>query len=89
MSGQSAKRVYATGVFLSSSSGSQFLPEGRHLSGSNYIFADGHVKWLKATSISPGLAAPRATANASQFGGCYNAAGTDKLGSLAATFSPR
>lgn len=26
---------------------------GRHLEGANYIFADGHAKWLKYTPISP------------------------------------
>ncbi|RYG74143.1 DUF1559 domain-containing protein [bacterium] len=72
---------------------------GRHLDGANYAFIDGHVKWLKTASVSPGLAAPSPTADPV---GCspacsnapitsitsgYNAAGTGNL-RWQATFSP-
>lgn len=30
----------------------------RHFDGSNYLFLDGHVKWLKGAAVSPGYAAP-------------------------------
>ena len=29
-------------------------PEARHLEGSNYLFADGHAKWLKGSNVSYG-----------------------------------
>jgi prepilin-type N-terminal cleavage/methylation domain-containing protein/prepilin-type processing-associated H-X9-DG protein len=30
--------------------------DGRHLEGSNYLLADGHVKWLKSAQVSDGVA---------------------------------
>lgn len=87
---QSVNRAYATGYFHGIGEGATpFTEEPRHLSGSNYLFADGHVKWLRAESVSPGLAAPSPSSAAYPTGGCYNAAGTAVLGGLAATFSPR
>jgi prepilin-type processing-associated H-X9-DG protein len=59
-------------------------PGGRHLEGANYSFADGHVKWLKGASVSPGYA-PKTT-TAPQVGGQL-AAGTDDT-TFQATFSP-
>ena len=60
---------YATGYLSGNTSAtgtggtSDFaMPVGRHLETSNYLFADGHVKSLRATSVSPGLAAPSSTA---------------------------
>jgi len=32
-----------------------FVGTGRHLDGSNYLFADGHAKWLKGAVVSYGL----------------------------------
>jgi prepilin-type N-terminal cleavage/methylation domain-containing protein/prepilin-type processing-associated H-X9-DG protein len=29
-------------------------PDGRHSNGSNYVFADGHAKWLRASQVSAG-----------------------------------
>ena len=62
--------AYGTGYFGAfgkdagglNSDGSDFQgPKGRHMEGSNYIFGDGHVKWLKGTQISPGWKNPNAT----------------------------
>ncbi len=32
-------------------------PTGRHLEGSNFLMADGHVKWLKGDAVSTGISA--------------------------------
>ncbi|RYX86136.1 DUF1559 domain-containing protein [bacterium] len=56
---------------------------GRHLEGANYLFADGHAKWLKAPNVSSGNTALAATNP--QGGG--KAEGADFSGH-AATFSP-
>jgi prepilin-type N-terminal cleavage/methylation domain-containing protein/prepilin-type processing-associated H-X9-DG protein len=67
----------------------------RHTSGANYAFADGHVKWLHSDQVSDGLAAPNSTTLAEYFtfNACYNASGTDTLGTgtetAVATYSPR
>lgn len=68
---------------------------GRHTSGSNFLFGDGHAKYLRPASVSPGRNA--ADTNCGQDGvgtGCTaaagNAAGAGALGSspgFAATFS--
>lgn len=59
--------AYATGYFGAfakdagglDSDGSSFQgPKGRHVEGSNYQMADGHVKWLKGTQVSPGWRNP-------------------------------
>ena len=47
---------------------------GRHSDGSNFLLADGHVKWLRGTAVSSGVNA--AAANCGQDGaGCTAAAG--------------
>ena len=66
---------------------------GRHTDGSNFLAADGHVKWLRGSAVSPGYAALTAmSAQAADASGPYgankNAAGTGNLGSFAMTFSP-
>jgi prepilin-type N-terminal cleavage/methylation domain-containing protein/prepilin-type processing-associated H-X9-DG protein len=60
-----------------------FLGTGRHLEGSNYLFADGHVKWLKGSAVSPG-SMPAAATDAPT---ATVAAGSEVAG-WAATFSP-
>ena len=40
-------RAYDSAVHLT-------LPDGRHLEGSNFLLADGHVKWYKGASVSGG-----------------------------------
>ncbi len=70
---------------------------GRHTDGSNFLAADGHVKWLRGSAVSPGYAALSATsAQAADATGPYgankNAAGTGALNAnganFAMTFSP-
>jgi len=58
----------------------------RHDNGSNFLFCDGHVKFLLGTQVSPGIAAQTPTSPESDSGGTYNAAGT---AISAFTFSPR
>lgn len=61
-------------------------PYGRHLEGSNFLMADGHVKWLKGDQVSTGQAAASATAQQAT----YDAEGTSYsgTGAHAVTFSP-
>lgn len=57
-----------------------------HTGGSDFCFADGHVKWLRGTQVSPGGNAGQATDL--QSNGCGVAAGTAATtGSFAGTFS--
>ncbi len=65
-------------------------PGGLHSDGSNYLFTDGHAKWLRPASVSPGSTAGSPTSN--QVDGNY-AAGTqgkfaNNTSSPTATFSP-
>ena len=64
-------------------------PTGRHLDGSNFLFFDGHVKWLKGANVSPGQNA--ASATAAQTGGyAAGTSGTSTTGApVAATYSIR
>jgi prepilin-type processing-associated H-X9-DG protein/prepilin-type N-terminal cleavage/methylation domain-containing protein len=101
--GTSGTLAYTTGWFDGAANHGEgvnypsSLPAGgaRHSGGSNYAFADGHVKWMHAQQISDGLAAPSATTLAGyfSFNQCYNASGTATLGTgsetAVATFSPR
>jgi prepilin-type N-terminal cleavage/methylation domain-containing protein/prepilin-type processing-associated H-X9-DG protein len=64
-------------------SGQFYKGEGRHLEGSNFLFADGHVKWLKGAAVSPGVPALAATDAFST----TRAAGTENA-AYQATFSP-
>jgi prepilin-type N-terminal cleavage/methylation domain-containing protein/prepilin-type processing-associated H-X9-DG protein len=57
---------------------------GRHTDGANFLAADGHVKWLRGPSVSPGITAGTATDNQS----ATNAAGTGNSSSFTMTFSP-
>lgn len=61
-------------------------PYGRHLEGSNFLMADGHVKWFKGAAVSGGLN----PANANDAQGAGTAEGTEYTGagSHAVTFSP-
>lgn len=90
---QNASTTGATGFYMGT---------GRHSDGSNYILADGHVKWMKGSQVSAGYPAyPYAGGVVSQlpsynfYGAAILAAGTecktDPLcpgGACAATFSP-
>ena len=57
--------------------------EGHHLSGANYLMADGHAKWYRGDAVSTFNTALSATSDPD---GC-RAAGTEKAG-FAVTFSP-
>ncbi len=59
---------------------------GVHTDGSNFLAADGHVKWLRGSAVSPGRTAANATDG--QNNGT-TAAGTSNLGNFALTFSPK
>jgi prepilin-type N-terminal cleavage/methylation domain-containing protein/prepilin-type processing-associated H-X9-DG protein len=72
-----------------SSDGLTFPNDGRHTDGSNFLMADGHVKWLKGTAVSTGFIALNATDGQDAGGGSPVAAGTSGLGTFAVTFSPR
>ncbi len=63
---------------------------GQHTSGANYLLNDGHVKWLRGVSVSPGLAAPNPTSTQSGNNSPYNSDGTSQLGATgrSVTFSP-
>ena len=66
--------------------GSDFAyAEGRHLSGANFLFADGHVKWLKGDRVSSG--AYRTTINPNTAQTAQFSAGT-AVETWAATYSP-
>jgi prepilin-type processing-associated H-X9-DG protein len=59
---------------------------GLHTDGSNFAMADGHVKWMRGTAVSPGYIAQSA-ANGQDVPSVGYAAGTGASG-FAATFSP-
>lgn len=59
--------------------------QGRHLEGSNFLMADGHVKWFKGSAVSTGIGAANATDP--QDATAYAAAGTSNS-TYAVTFSP-
>jgi prepilin-type N-terminal cleavage/methylation domain-containing protein/prepilin-type processing-associated H-X9-DG protein len=83
--------AYATGVFNGNTGLGQLspaswgnLPLGRHQGGANYVMADGHAKFLRASQVSPGASAATSAANQinnttnySWGGGQGTAAGTE------------
>jgi prepilin-type processing-associated H-X9-DG protein len=61
---------------------------GRHTQGANYLFADSHVKWLRATSVSAGANNLTANDPGSGSGASLVAANTGYSGgAVQATFS--
>lgn len=92
------KSMYATGLLgtqagalvtdpaADADQGKFYGATGRHLDGSNFLFADGHVKWLRGQNVSPGNSATLATDAAT----ASKAAGTEATtGTYLATFSPK
>ena len=70
---------YATGYMngvTTVNQGSYASPKGRHSEGSNFLFVDGHSKWLKGTQVSPGYNAASETATQGPGGSNSTAAGT-------------
>ena len=63
-------------------------PTGRHLDGSNFLCADGHVKWLKGDAVSNGITATLSTDPQKTNGTfCYSQAEGAQNGTHALTFS--
>ena len=84
---------------FNSSLGNYYLaPTGRHSDGSNFLFCDGHVKWLRGSQVSTGdihTSDPKATVNETptdaqdqRLPTSGSAAGTESSEPWAATFSP-
>jgi len=80
----------AVGILAGKPGGTQ---HPRHTDNANYLMADGHVKWLHGTSVSPGLNAPTPNTDQSAPGSQSTAAGTGVstgvYGNYAVTFSVR
>jgi len=85
---------YANGIVLP---GDQLYynnqPLGRHTDAANYLMADGHVKWLRGQTVSPGNTPVNSTDKQTTGHGAAGAAGTDGSffdgSKFAATYSPR
>ena len=84
--------------FNSSLANYYLSPTGRHSDGSNFLFCDGHVKWLRGSQVSTGnvyTADPNAAKNETptdtqdqRLPKSGSAAGTESSEPWAATFSP-
>ena len=64
--GTTSTLKYATGAFNGNTSGSaagSFTPNPRHTDGANYLMSDGHAKFLRPATVSPGPNAASPTAN--------------------------
>lgn len=95
----SAENQYATGYLGGRTpfdpKVTQFAsPEGRHQNGSNFLFCDGHVLWLRGSRVSSGLDSPAENCNQDNkppLPGCgpeFRAAGTSNS-TFIGTFSTR
>jgi len=81
---------YATGVLLDAYGGNFIAPVGRHSSGANYSFFDGHVKWYLPSSVAAGPTPDWDTAdNYCGNGTQYPNAADSGCNSVPATFSTR
>ena len=79
---------YATGYLGGFAPSNSFFFTGQtgiHTDGSNFLAADGHVKWLRGSAVSPGRTAAQATDGQNNN---TTAAGTGNLTPYALTFSP-
>jgi prepilin-type N-terminal cleavage/methylation domain-containing protein/prepilin-type processing-associated H-X9-DG protein len=94
--------IYTTSGSCTIANGCWAAPTGRHSDGSNFAFADGHVKWMKGDAVSTGRQAAGVgcdqdatncqartwpPGNASNTLNTNNAASTD-INKWQATFSP-
>lgn len=77
---------YAIGIKIGSISYSN--QPGRHTDASNVLLADGHAKYIRGTSISPGYNANDQNADTTASTGGYFASGTSFGGNSVATGSP-
>ncbi len=85
---------YANGIVLPLDQGYYGnQPLGRHTDSANYLMADGHVKWLRGQTVSPGNTPLNSTDKQTTGHGAAGAAGTDGTfddgSKFAATYSPR
>jgi prepilin-type N-terminal cleavage/methylation domain-containing protein/prepilin-type processing-associated H-X9-DG protein len=90
--------AYTNGCTVGTSQYNYAAITGRHTNGSNFLLADGHVKWMMGSSVSPGSAASSPTATAAfgsssgqtPTGGAFGNGGAEGTqGTVyAATFSP-
>jgi prepilin-type N-terminal cleavage/methylation domain-containing protein/prepilin-type processing-associated H-X9-DG protein len=69
--------AYATGNMGVPFTSATYFTAGRHNNGSNFIAADGHVKWLTGEKISNGVNPAGASSPAST--GSYISAGSDNM----------
>lgn len=83
--------VYATGYLGGHQVASVHFPSatGRHNGGANYLMADGHVKWLMGTQVSPGVNASNQNSNENESTALAAGANGGMIGTVkpAATFS--
>ncbi|BCM93529.1 hypothetical protein IAD21_05420 [Abditibacteriota bacterium] len=76
-----------TGAMGTTGSANWSAAEARHFDGSNFLAADGHVKWLRGVSVSPGL--DNGSTTGAEATGTYGvAAGTEAPG-IGLTFSTK
>lgn len=91
LAGRSAQTIAPNpAITITSMAAGQYQYDyGRHLTGSNFLMADGHVKWYKGDAVSTGTV-PSASNTAQTGAEGGNAEGTEYLGSdkHAVTFSP-
>jgi len=80
-------------VALPGSGPASFNPTGTHFNGSNFLFSDGHVKWLLPNEVSPGINARNPTdaqgATSTTWGGStlYPSAAGTQVNTFEGTFS--
>ncbi len=85
--------------FSTSLGGYYLAPTGRHSNGTNFLFCDGHVKWLRGSQVSTGDVYTADTKDATRnetptdtqdqrLPNSGSAAGTESAEPWAATFSP-
>jgi len=65
-----------------------FPDNGRHTDGSNYLLADGHVKWFKGSAVSTGWRAVTSPSDAQDAAGHSPYAAGTQNAAYAVTFSP-
>jgi prepilin-type processing-associated H-X9-DG protein len=65
---------------------------GRHVGGSNYLFCDGHAKWLQGAQVSNGYGnndsnCPQDSSDLSSGGTCNNVGQVQAAGTSSSTFA--
>ena len=62
---------YVTGAFSNGSHGAQDTPQPRHFDGANYLFCDGHVKFLRGAQVY-GAGSPNDKLSLCKVQACYS-----------------